>query len=148
MQFVAAVPTEDLAAGATETVVQVVAAPNHQVKVLAWGVSFAGVGVTDEPLRAELLRQTSAGTSASLTLVKWMDSDGDTIDASALQDFSAEPSGPAVLHPERVHPQAGFEIWFPEGREPKIGAGDRMGIRVITPSGVNPAVSAFMVCEE
>ncbi len=148
MQFAAVVPDEALGAAATETILQVVAAANHQVTVLGWGVSFAGTGVTDEPLQAELLRQGSAGTSSVLTLVKWNDSDGDTIDASALQDFSAEPSGPVTLHPERVHPQAGFEIWFPEGREPIIGAGDRMGIRVITPTGVNPNVSAFMLCKE
>ncbi len=148
MKFVAAVPTEDLAAGATETVVQVVAATNHQLKILAWGVSFAGTGVTDEPLRAELCDQSTAGTSASLTLVKWNSSDGDTIDATALQDFSAEPAASTVLHPERIHPQAGFEIWYPDSKEPVLGAGDRMGIRVITPSGVNPAVSAFIVCEE
>lgn len=148
MKFAAVVADEALGAGATETLLQVVAAANHQAKVLGWGVSFAGTGVTDEPLRAELLRQTTAGTSSALTLVKWNDSDGDTIDASALQDFTAEPTAGDILVPERIHPQAGFEIWYPEGREPVIGAGDRMGIRVITPTGVNPNVSGFMVCEE
>jgi len=148
MKFVAVVPDEVLAAAATETVVQVVAATNHQVKVMGWGVSFAGVGVTDEPLRAEFCTQTTAGTSSALTLQKWNASDGDTIDATALQDFSAEPAASTVLQAERVHPQAGYEIWFPDGKEPVIAAGTRMGIRVVTPTGVNPNISAFMVCEE
>ena len=148
MIFAAVLDDEAIAASATETLIQVVAATNHQVSVLGWGVSFAGTGVTDSPVRVELIRQTSAGTSSSLTLVKWHDSDGDTIDATALQNFSAEPTSGDVISATRVHPQAGYEIWYPEGLQPVIGAGDRLGLRVITPSGVNPNVSAQMICRE
>ena len=148
MQFAAVITDEAVTAANTETLVQVIAATNHPVKLLAWSVSFAGVGVTDEPLRVEIVRQTTAGTSSALTLVKWNDSDGDTLDASGLQDFTAEPTLGDILNATRVHPQAGYEIWYPEGKELKIGAGDRMGLRIITPSGVNPNVSGFMVCQE
>lgn len=147
MKFMALVPDEVLGASVTETILQVVAAINHQVRLLAWGVSFAGTGVTDPPVRAELVRQTTAGTSAALTLVKWNNSDGDTIDATALQDFTAEPTLGDILMAERVHPQAGYELWFPVDAIPIIGAGDRLGVRVITGTAA-PNVSAFMLCEE
>lgn len=148
MRFVAIITPETLAAAATETLLQVVAATNHAVKVLAWGVSFQGGEPADDMIRCELLRQTTAGTSSSLTLVKWDDSAGDTLDASALQDFSGEPTAGDILAVEHAHSQAGFAIWYPDGKEPVIGAGDRMGIRVITPTGVNPNAVAQMVCEE
>lgn len=148
MKFAAVKASEEVSAAATETILQVIAATNHQVKILGWGGSFAGTTVTAEPIELQLIRQTTAGTASALTLVKWSDSDGDTIDASALHDFTAEPTAGDILSSVLVHPQTGYEIWYPEGREPIIGAGDRIGIRVITPSGVSPDATAPMVCEE
>ncbi len=97
MKFALVKVSEELTASATETLVQVVAATNHQVKIKKWEVSFAGVTVTDEPIEVQLTRQSSAGTSSALTPVKWHDSDGDTIDATGRQDFTAEPTTGDIL---------------------------------------------------
>jgi hypothetical protein len=146
--FSAVKAAEELTASNTETLIQVVAAANHGFIVCGWGVAFAGTGVNEEPIQIDLIRQTTAGTSASLTLVKWDDSIADSIDSSGLQDFTAEPTAGDVLASTESHPQAGYEIWYPEGKEPRVGAADRIGIRVLTPSGVNPSASVYMVCEE
>ncbi len=148
MKFAAVKVSEEIAAGAPETLLQVVAATNHQIDILGWSVSFAGVTVTDEPIEVQLIRQSTAGTSSSLGLVKWEDSDSDTIDATALHDFTVEPTLGDLLTSVLVHPQGGYEIWYPAGAEPKIGGGDRMGIKVIAPAGVNPAATSQMVCRE
>jgi len=145
---IARVKDEALAASATETIVQIVAATNHRVKVVAWGVYFAGTSVTAQPVQATLQKQTSAGTSSALTVEQWQAPDDDTFDTAALQDFTAEPTKSGWEHPTRVHPQAGYEIWFPEGKEPTIEAGGRAGVEVITPAGVNPNCTAFIVFEE
>lgn len=147
-KFSAVVADEAFSAAATETVIQLLAATNHAFKLLGWGISFAGTGVTDEPIRIEILRQTGAGTSSALTLVKWDDSVADTFDTSALDSFTGEPTAGDILHPARAHPQAGYDIWYPEGKEIIVGAGDRIGMRIITPTGVNPNASAYMVGEE
>jgi len=146
-KFSAVVTDEAFSAAATETVVQVVAGTNHAFKVLGWGIAFAGTGVTDEPIRIELLRQTTAGTSSALTIVDWQPT-ADTLDSSALDSFTVEPTAGDILSATRTHPQAGYEIWYPEGKEPESAAAGRIGIRIITPTGVNPNASAYMVCEE
>jgi len=57
--------------GATaKTVLQLVAASNHCVKIKSWGVFFDGTSVTAEPVQVRLLRQTDAGTMSALTPVE------------------------------------------------------------------------------
>lgn len=145
---VAQISEEALAAGATETLIQLVAAANHRVKILRWGVFFDGTTVTDEPIQVELLRQTTAGTASALTPVKADDSIADTLQTTAQQDFTVEPAAGDILDSIEVHPQQGYEIIYPLGQEFIIGGGDRIGLRVTTPAGVNPNARAKIVFEE
>ncbi len=137
-----------LAAAATETLLQLVAAANHRVKLIGWGVSFKGVTVTDEPIKVTLKRQTTAGTSSAGTVVKVDDSIAETLQTTSLITFTAEPTAGDELEVKNVHPQGWYEKFYPEGREVIVGGGDRIGIEVVTPTGVNPDAAAFFHFEE
>lgn len=142
----AQIAEEALAAATAETLIQLVAASNHRVKVLRWGVFFDGTSVTAEPAQIRLMRQTTSGTSSSLSPVKLDDSIAETLQTTALQDFSVEPTSGDVLESYQVHPQQGFMMVYPLGQEPIIGGGDRLGIEVTAPAAVN--ARAFIVFEE
>jgi hypothetical protein len=139
MHGIASVSGVTLDAATTETMIQLAAAANHQVKISMWSVSFNGTSNTNEPVLVEVLRQTTAGTASSLTLVKKNDSEADSFDVTAQQTFTAEPSAGNVLEQHYVHPQTGMTIHYPLGGELKIGAGDRLGIRATAPNAVSAA---------
>ncbi len=127
---------EALAAATAETVLQLVAAANHRVKVKEWGVFFDGVSVTAEPVLVEIVRQSTAGTSSALTPVKVDDSLPETLQTTARDKVTVEPTTGDVLDAVQVHPQQGWKevdsdyIYI-------VGGGDRLGIRVTAPAAVN-----------
>lgn len=147
VRFNAVKVAEELVASTTETIVQVVAATNHPLTILGWSISFAGGEPGDDMIRCELLRQTTAGTSSALTVVKVDETNGTTVDATALHDFTAEPTPGDILDPQNVHTLGGFYIYVPWPGIATVGAGNRAGVRVITPA-TNPAVTATIYCEE
>lgn len=137
-----------LAASATETVLQLVAATNHRVKIIGWGVSFKGTKTQDEPIKVVLKRQTTAGTSSAGTVVKVDDSLAETMQSTSRITFTAEPTAGDELEAKNVHPQGWYEKFYPEGKEVIVGGGDRIGIEVTTPASVNPDAAAFFHFEE
>lgn len=145
-----AIPTAEIAlsANATKTVVQVAAPTNQRVKVLGWGIFFDGTSVTAEPVTVELLRQTTAGTMTSLTLTKHDPDMAETIQATAAHTATAEPTAGDIVDVIQVHPQGGYDVKYPLGDEKIIDGGGRMGLRVITPTGVNPNLRVKLFCEE
>ncbi len=56
---------EAIAATQVETILQVAAGSTKPIRVSRWGVSFNGVDVTKQPVRVELIRLTSDGTSSA-----------------------------------------------------------------------------------
>jgi hypothetical protein len=79
--------------------------------------------------------QTSAGTSAALTVNKLNPNDDETLQTTALQTFSAEPSGNTpVLASQHVHPQAAYDFVFPPGRDLYVKGGTRLGVRLNSPA--------------
>ncbi len=145
-QGIVQIAEDDLGAATEETLIQLVAAANHRVKVLGWGIFFDGTTVTAEPVQVELARQTTAGTASALSPVKRDDSIADTLQTTAQQDFTAEPTKGDILESREVHPQSGFEVWYPLGQEIIIGGGDRLGLLATAPAAVN--ARAFIVFEE
>ena len=132
--------------GATaKTVLQLVAASNHCVKVKSWGVFFDGVSVTAEPVQVRLLRQTDAGTMSALTPVEKTIT-GVTLQTTAQHTATAEPTAGNVLAAREVHPQSGYQEIFPAGDEIIIGSAGRLGIECTAPAGVN--VRAEITFEE
>jgi hypothetical protein len=129
-----------LSAATAKTALQLVAASNHRVKILRWGVFFDGTSVTAEPVQVELARQTTAGTMSSNTPNKLDDSLAESLQTAAQDNATAEPTKGDVIDVVEVHPQQGYEIIYPLGQEPVIGGGDRAGIICTAPAAVNVRV--------
>lgn len=142
--FQGVVQTEEVALSAAtlKTVLQLVAAANHRVKILRWGVYFDGVSVVAAPVEVEVTRQTTAGTMTSLTPVKLDDSIAETLQTTAQHTATAEPTPGDIIDAVEVHPQQGYEIIYPLGQEPIIGGGDRVGWAITAPATVNVRVKA------
>lgn len=134
-----------LSAGTAKTVLQLVAASNHLVKVKSWGVFFDGTSASAEPVQVRLLRQTTAGTMTSLTPVE-RSNHGATLQTTAQHTATAEPTAGNILAAREVHPQAGYQEIFPAGDEIIIGSAGRLGIECTAPANVN--VRAEIVFEE
>jgi len=135
-----------LSAATAKTVVQIVAATNHRVKVLGWGVFFDGTSVTAEPVQVTLSRQSTAGTTSALTPVKMDDSIAETLLTTARHTATAEPTTGDTVDVIEVHPQQGYEKLYPLGQELICGGGDRIGIVCTAPAAVN--VRAKILFEE
>jgi hypothetical protein len=132
--------------GATaKTVLQLVAASNHCVKIKSWGVFFDGISVTAEPVQVRLLRQSNAGTMSALTPVE-RSNHGVTIQTTAQHSATAEPTAGNVLAVRECHPQSGYQEIFPAGDEIIIGSDGRIGIECTAPASVN--VRAEITFEE
>lgn len=129
-----------------KTLVQIVAAANHAVKISEISISFAGTSNTATPILVQISRQTTAGTMTSLTPVKDPDDSGETLQTTAQHTATSEPTTTDVLMEEYVHPQTGYCWQAPFGKEIKIGGGDRLGIRVTAAADVN--ATARVVGEE
>jgi hypothetical protein len=135
-----------LTAATAKTVIQLVAAANHRIKILSWGVYFDGTSTTAEPVQVRLLRQTTAGTMSALTPTKRDDSIADTLLTTAQHTATAEPTAGDIIEVKEVHPQMGYEKIYPFGGEVIVGGGDRIGVECTAPAGVN--VRAEIVFEE
>ena len=145
--LLAAVPTAEIAltATTTRTVLQLVAAAQHRVKVSGWGIAFDGTSTTAEPVQVEVVRQTSAGTMTALTIVKINESDAETIQTTAQHSAtSTEPTTTDIIDAMEVHPQQGFEKLLPLGQEFIIKGGNRLAIRCTAPANVNCRPKFFL----
>lgn len=125
---------------AKKTLLQVVAASNHAVKLDEISISFNGTSNTAEPILVQISRQTTAGTMTSLTPVKDPDDADETLQVTAQHTATAEPTEGDVLMEEYVHPQTGYTWQAGFGREIKIGGGDRLGIVVTAAASVSANV--------
>lgn len=129
-----------------KTLMQLVAASNHRTLIKGWGLSFDGATSDATPVKVELLRQSTAGTMTSLTVVKENDSDDETLQTTAQHTATAEPTAGDIIETHYVHPQGGsFDVFYPHPGQ-AIKGGGRMGVRVTAAATVN--VSAWMRFEE
>lgn len=126
-----------LSAATAKTVLQILAAANHRVKILRWWVTFDGTTSGNDPVLVELVRQSTAGTSSALTPRKVDDSLAETLLTTAVHTATAEPTTGDTLDTKHVHPQSGYEVTLPFGAEVVVGGGDRVGIRCTAPQAVN-----------
>jgi hypothetical protein len=148
-QFIAQVNNEALAAAATETLIQVVAASGRPAVVKEWSVSFDGVDATKTPIRVQLLRQSTAGTASALTLVKADETDSTAAAATAQKTFTVEPTASDILWSGSVSPAGGsIFIQYPLGDELVVGGGNRVGLRCTTATGVTANADAHIKIAE
>ena len=133
-----------LSAATEKTLIQVIAAANHRVKVLGWGIFFDGVSTTAEPVQVRVARQTTAigGTPTSNNPVKKDVSVDETVQTTATiyGGSPTEPTTTDVYDVIEVHPQTGYRIFYPLGEELLIAGGGRLGILATAPAVVNARV--------
>ncbi len=136
--------TGEIATGtALKTLLQLVAATNHRVKVLGFGISFKGVTAADPPILVQLVRQTGAGTMSALTLKKKLNLGAETIQTTAQHTATAEPTPVDILWAKEIHPQGGsHREWFPYGEELILIGGERLGL-VVTATVTTSAIASF-----
>ena len=146
-QGISRVEDRQLTTATVETVLQLVAATNHRVALLGWGISFNGVSVTEEPIKVILKRSSTAGSSSAGTVVQVDDSLAETLQTASRITFTAEPAAGDELETKFIHPQGWFEKIYPEGKEIIVGGADRIGLEVTTATPA-PDCSAFFHFEE
>jgi len=117
-----------LTAATAKTVLQIVAATNHRVKVLGIELFFKGTSTTDTPVKVRILRQTDAGTTSAATPVANDNSIDETLQTTGRHTATVEPTAGDVLKMWEVHPQSGLIYCFPIGEEIIVKGGGRLGV--------------------
>lgn len=128
-----------LTAATAKTILQLVAATNHLVKILSWSISFDGVSPTAAAVVVQVVRQTTAGTMSANTPKKLNDSLPETLQTTARDTATVEPTATDVLDTLNIHPQTGYKT--PYGYEVIMGGADRIGWKATAPAGVNAIVT-------
>lgn len=125
-----------------KTIVQVVAPANQRLVVREAEIAFKGTVNSNAPILVEILRQTTAGTSSALTPVKRNSADDETLQVTARETFTAEPTASDVLFRSYVHPQGGaLDKMFPDKFPIPVPGGGRLGLRVTADNDVNCVAS-------
>lgn len=122
-------------ASTTKTLLQIQAGTNHKLKLTEVGISFNGVDNLAEPILVELVRQTTTGTASSLTILKSTPEDSGTIDASAQETFTVEPTTTDIIRAWYIHPQSGLIYNPPDPKEFTVDSAGRLALRTTVPSG-------------
>ena len=138
--FFGTATTAEIATGTSaKTLLQLKAASNHIVKILSWSISFDGVSPTAAPIVVKVARQSTAGTMSANTPKKLNDGQPETLQTTARDTASVEPTTGDVLDTLNVHPQTGYKT--PYGYEVLMGGSDRIGWITTAPASVNAIVT-------
>lgn len=131
----------------TKTAAQVLAASNHPIKITGFQVFGDGTNLTAAPIKAELLRQSTAGSGGTSVTPKKLDENVDaTVQSTGLKNIvTTEPTAGDVLFPFQYHPSSGFTYLFPPGQE--ITATTRVGLRTLSP-GADHNINGAIFFEE
>ncbi len=145
-RFALNIPSTSLSAGVAKTIAMVTAPTNQRVKLLGVAVSFDGQSTTAQPVQIRIYRATTAGTFTAATPVPLEKDLSGTIQSTGGTNATVEPTVGDVLRTVTVHPQTGYEVFFPFGQEVMIQGGGRIGVEINAPAAV--AARGVMTCEE
>lgn len=125
---------QTLATAETKTLLQLVAATNHSLVVVGWGISFNSVEAAAPAVAVRPQIQTSAGTSGdySSSIRRRDRLQTGTLDVTARNAFTVEPSKTDDYPTTFVPAQSGYEVWWPEEGWIILGAGERLGLEMIS----------------
>lgn len=126
-----------LAAATAKTVLQINAPTNQRLKLQRVGIFFDGASPTAVPVLVRLIVATTAGTNTALTLNKIVSSDSETIQSTAGENATVEPTKTTVLDQWLIHPQMGLDLTYAFGQEKIIVGGGRVAVEVTAPAVVN-----------
>jgi len=137
-------------ANTTQTMLQVKPASGQGFFLKGWECWFDG-SVLAAGIRVQLIRTTTDGTGAGSppTPRPNDESFATASNMTIAHKFSGEPSLDYVILDRYIDQVTGFAEQIPLGDEFKTKpGGDRLAIRVITPSGVSPNFNCAMRWEE
>lgn len=126
-----------LSAATAKTVIQLNAPTNQRIKLQRIGIFFDGASTTATPVLCRLVIATTAGTNTALTLNKLVSSDSETIQTTAGENASAEPTKTTLLDQWLIHPQQGIDLTYAFGQEKFIVGGGRVALEITAPAAVN-----------
>ena len=138
---------------ALKTLLQVATPSTTNIKIIGWGISFAGIVVTDPAGEVQLVDVNVAATVTTQTPAKRGNPDAQNsvcVGGTALTGYDASAEGTItasrILDPQYVHPQAGYAIWFP-ARAPILLKPSRF-LRIRTDFSVDIKAIPWSVWEE
>jgi len=137
-----------LSAATAKTVLIIIAGSNALLRLIEFGVSFDGTSSVAEPVTVELCYSTQAGNGTGSSSVTIAQTGGPTrtVQATSNRNYSTEPTTLTVWKRWLVHPQTGFAMQFPLGREPEeTVTADGLALRLTAPATVN--AQAYMKFE-
>jgi len=138
LRFGYAGAAESVTASAVETLLQIVAATNTRVRVERLSIAGKSVTAANVPVLWELILQTSAGTSSAATLSKLDEDASETLQTTARDLVTAEPTdGGVVLWSKLISPLSTYDLVFPPMRELYLIGGSRLGLRINAPTDTN-----------
>jgi len=126
-----------LTAATAKTVLQLNCAANQRIKLQRVGVFFDGASTTAVPVLVRLVIATTAGTNTALTLAKQVSSDSETIQTTAGENATAEPTKTTLLDQWLIHPQTGIDLTYALGQEKVVVGGGRVALEITAPANVN-----------
>lgn len=129
---------------AIKTVLQVATPAATDIRVHAWGISFAGIVGTNPAGICTLYDTDVAATVTAATPEEWQSDDlvaSLCVGGTSATGYNASAEGSVgatsrILDPQLVHPQSGYSIWFPEGG-PRVKASRFLRIRTTFSVDVN-----------
>lgn len=141
-----------LTASVTRTLLQILTAANTPVRIISYSVSVDSTA--GSPIRVQLARQTTAGTTATITA--GTHGPFSLTNPSALTptvtlatiNASAEPTTTDVIEDDYIPFGGLLKVQYPLGREPMVITAARIGILVITPAATTPNCSVTLQWEE
>ena len=133
---------------AARTVLQLKAPTNQRVAIWEVSVSFKGTNAAQTPIKVEFVQQTTAGSGGvSASLTKDDPSSPDTVQSTALQALTTEPTGTAVSFAEEVNAASGgFYYGAPQDKPIQVPPNNYLGIRIT--ADTNTTLIARLRCEE
>jgi len=114
-----------------KTILQYTAPANGGAKLTRFSVGLKGIDPAGQQGIFELVKGASSGTGTSVTVQKSHGHTG-SIQGTAKEEFSAEPTGGTVLYRDTIHPQGKVNI----PRDIILNPGETLGIRVTMPASV------------
>jgi hypothetical protein len=133
-----------LVAATAKTVLQVATPGTTDLRILGWGISFDGSNGAAVPVIAQLADSDVAATVTALSPDKWgndLSPASLCVSGTSASGYNASAEGTITVSrnfdAQHVHPQTGYGVWFPEGRQPKVAVSRFLRIRCTAPAVVN-----------
>lgn len=124
------------------TLFQVVAPASQRLLLLGIELMPLGATAATAPIPFDVVRQTTAGTASSLSAVKTAPDAAESVQATAQQTFTAEPTLGESKFQFSLH-QQGSRLWTPPSGAIVIAGGERWGLRYLSSTFVQVKVQAF-----